>query len=324
PVLPNSSPIAPSPIASNFPPAAGHVPPPRKSSRISQPPGYLQDYGDTQVEGIDFHETFSPVVKMTTMKTLMAVAVKHRWSLFQLDVNNAFLHGDLDEEFDMKFPPGLTVSASSSVPMGSADSLVILVVYVDDIILTGTDFEEISALKLFLYDQFKIKDLGLLHYFLGIEVSYSAAGVILHQSKFVTDLLSNYACGVTSLVVCPLELRKKLYADIGDPLAQPKSYRCLVGKLNFLTHTRLDLSFVVQHLSQYLQHPCVPHMHAALHLLRYLKGSPGFGLFFSDSLDLTLRVFCDSDWASCPDSRRSITGFYVLLGDSLISWKSKK
>ncbi|XP_016581997.1 uncharacterized mitochondrial protein AtMg00810-like [Capsicum annuum] len=226
---------------------------------------------------------------MSTIKTLVVVAVKHHWSLFQVDVNNVFLHEYLDEDLYMKLPPGLTVS-NSSIPMGSGDSLVILVVYVDDIVLIGTDLKEIDDLKLFLHDQFKIKDLGLLHYFLGIEVLYCDSGVLLHQTKFVHDLLVDYHCDVSSPVFCPQELHRKLTVDMGDPLAQPEVYCSL----------------------------------AALHLLRYLKGSPGLGLFFNNSAHFSLQVFCDSDWAFCPDSLRSVTGFCILLGGNLITWKSKK
>ncbi|XP_015087155.1 uncharacterized protein LOC107030371 [Solanum pennellii] len=189
---------------------------------------------------------------------------------------------------------------------GSGDSLVVLAVYVDDIVLTGPNSVEISALKQFLHHQFKIKDLGLLNCFLGIEVLYTPSGVLLHQP------------------VCPLELHEKLQAGIGDSLPNPEVYRCLIRKLNFLNHTRPDLSFAIQHLSQFMHSPCVPHMKAALHILIYLKGTSDFGLFLNNSQDLALKVFCDSDWGACPDIRRSVTGFCFLLGGSLISWKSKK
>lgn len=92
----------------------------------------------------------------------------------------------------------------------------------------------------------------MLHYFLGIEVLYCDTGVLLHQSEFVHDLLIDYHCDVSSPVVYPLELNCKLSVDMGDPLEQPKVYRSLDGKLNFLTHTRSDLFFVLQYLSQYL------------------------------------------------------------------------
>nr|XP_016458147.1 PREDICTED: uncharacterized protein LOC107781862 [Nicotiana tabacum] len=203
--------------------------------------------GDTQVEGIDFHETFSPVVKMSIVKTLIVVKVKNKWPLFQLDVNNAFLHGDLNEEVFMKLPPSLgyvhSLSDYSMFPWGSGESFVILVVYVDDIIITGTDLAKISVVKAFLHDQFKIKDLGNLNYFLGIEVLHTDYG-----------------------------MHGKLKATEGDVLPNPESYRCLIGKLNFLTHTRPDTSFAVQHLN----------------------------------------------------SRKSVSGFCILLGGSLVDWKSKK
>ncbi|XP_070031713.1 secreted RxLR effector protein 161-like [Nicotiana tomentosiformis] len=125
-------------------------------------------------------------------------------------------------------------------------------------------------------------------------------------------------------VSCPLELNVKLKAKVGDPLPKPEDYRCLIGKLNFLTHTRPDINFAVQHLSHFLQFPCVPHMQAALHVLRYLKGTSDYGIFFNSSPDLSLQVFYGSDWASCADSRRSVSGLCIFLGGSLISWKSKK
>ncbi|XP_060212085.1 uncharacterized mitochondrial protein AtMg00810-like [Lycium barbarum] len=306
---------------------------------------------------------------MSTVKALIIVAVKKQWPLFQLDVNNAFLHGDLDEEVFMKLPSSLVVDPppSTSVPLvcrlqkslyglrqasrqwyaklsqalcsrgyssslndyslftkGSGDSLVLLVVYVDDIILTGTDLAEISALKYSFHSQFKIKYLGSLHYFLGIEVLYTPQGVLLHQKKFIHDLLVQFNSSDCSPVMCPLELHEKFLTDMGELFPNPEEYKCLVGNLNFLTHTRPDLCFVVQHLSQFMQKPCIPHMKSALHLLRYLKGTSDVGVFFNNSPDFSLDVYCDSDWGACPSSRKSVTGFCVLLGRSLVRWKSKK
>ncbi|XP_070024872.1 uncharacterized mitochondrial protein AtMg00810-like [Nicotiana sylvestris] len=246
---------------------------------------------------------------------------KKKWPLFQLDVNNAFLHGDLDEEVYMKLPPGLFVHSISvcGTLIGSGDSLIILVVYVDDIVLTRTDLDEIFVLKAFLHAQFKIKDLGLLNYFLSIEVLYIPSGVLLHQRKFIHDLLKEFCSDVSSHVVCPLELHEKLKANMGDLLPSPELYMSLIGKLNFLTHTRLDLSFSLQDLSQFMQHPCVPHMKSALHLLRCLKETSDFWLFFNNSSDFSLQVYCDNDWGSCSDCRPSMTGFCIMLGGSLVS-----
>nr|XP_016479998.1 PREDICTED: uncharacterized mitochondrial protein AtMg00810-like [Nicotiana tabacum] len=196
----------------------------------------------------------------------------------------------------------------------SDSSTVLLAVYIDDIILTINDLAEITALKSFLDNEFKIKDLGVLNYFLGIEVAYIFGGLLLHQRKFIKDLLKEYHCENVTHVTCLFDLTVKLRTDMGDHLPSPESYRSLVGKLNFLTHTRLDLAFAVQHLSQYLQKPTFSHMHAALHILRYHQGSSKVGVFISNFLDLSLSAYCDSDWVACPDTRRLVTRFCILLG----------
>nr|XP_016514198.1 PREDICTED: uncharacterized mitochondrial protein AtMg00810-like [Nicotiana tabacum] len=134
---------------------------------------------------------------------------------------------------------------------------------------------------------------------------------------FIHDLLIEFCSDLSSPVVCPLELHEKLKANIGDRSPSPELYRSLIGKLNFIKHIRIDLSFS-------LQHPCVPHMKAALHLLRYLKGTSNLRLFFNSSSDFSLQVYCDNDLGSSPDSRRSVTSFCIMLGGSLVSWKSKK
>ncbi|XP_019239365.1 PREDICTED: uncharacterized protein LOC109219379 [Nicotiana attenuata] len=304
---------------------------------------------------------------MTTVRVLVTVAVKKGWDIFQLDVNNAFLHGDLYEEVYMEVPPGLLIDqtgpqkvvcklnkslyglkqasrqwyaklteALSSMGYRHSENdyslfskktsshTIFVAVYVDDVIITGDDSVEIANLKSFLDKQFRIKDLGKLHYFLGLEVLYKSDGIIMSQRKFTLDLLKEYDCFGYSSLSSPLDPAVKLKGDEGTLLPDPTYYRKLVGKLNFLTDTRLDIAYSVQLLSQFMQAPRDTHLKAAFHLLRYLKSDPTLGIFFSNNTDCSISAYCDSDWASCPDSRKSVTGYIVLVGDSPISWKSKK
>ncbi|XP_019232517.1 PREDICTED: uncharacterized protein LOC109213210 [Nicotiana attenuata] len=206
----------------------------------------------------------------------------------------------------------------------TGESIVYIAVYVDDIVVTGTDTVEITDLKTFLNNNFKIKDLGKLHYFLGLEILYKDDGVIVSQRKFTLDLLKEYHCTDYSSFSSPLDPTMKLKAKEGKKLTDPTYYRKLIGKFNFLTNTRLDIAYSVQHLSQFMYDPRKPHLTAAFHLLRYLKKDPTLGIFLSKDQDYTIKAYCDSDWAACPDSRKSVSGYLVLMGNSPISWKSKK
>nr|XP_016442669.1 PREDICTED: uncharacterized mitochondrial protein AtMg00810-like [Nicotiana tabacum] len=216
---------------------------------------------------------------MTTVRVI-GTDVKKGWQMFQLDVNYAFLHGDLHKEVYMEVPQGLVVDK-------------------------------------------QIKDLGRLHYFLGIEVLYKEDGVLISQRKFTMDLLKEFECAQYSSLTSPLDPSTKLKADESPLLIDPSNYRKLVGKLNFLTNTRLDISYNVQHLSQYMQSPRESHLKAAYHVLRYLKGDPSLSIFFFNNKDYGIRAFYDSDWAACPETRKSVSGYIMLLGNSPISWNQR-
>lgn len=206
----------------------------------------------------------------------------------------------------------------------SESHIIIVAIYVDDIIITGTDVAAIEALKLHLHTVFSIKDLGKMHYFLGMEVSYVHQGIIMTQKKFSKELLQSSSLDVSKVAKTPLPVNVKLFADSGEYYSDPALYRSLVGKLNFLTHTRPDLSYVVQTLSQFMHQPRVEHFTALHHVLRYLAGTLGQGILLTATSQLTLKAYSDPDWASCPNTRRSVTGYVMLLGTSHISWKSKK
>nr|XP_016451549.1 PREDICTED: uncharacterized mitochondrial protein AtMg00810-like [Nicotiana tabacum] len=173
----------------------------------------------------------------------------------------------------------------------NGESSVYVAVYVDDVLLTGTDQHAIAQFKAFLHEQFKIKDPGQLHYFLGLKVMYKDDGA------------------------------KKVCAGLVERI------QLLGSQFLFLTlrsHYKAKSQGSVQHLSQFMQEPREPHLNAAFHLLRYLKNDPTQGIFMLKDADHTVRAYCDSDWAACPDSRRSITVYLVLLGNSPINWKYKK
>ena len=207
---------------------------------------------------------------------------------------------------------------------GHNENYVALLVYVDDIIITGASKSEIAKIKLQLSNAFKLKDLGNLGYFLGLEVAKSKNGIFLSQRNYALQLIEDAGLMGSKPANTPMDARQVLNDFTGELLEDPTQYRRLVGRLLYLNITRPDLAFAVQQLSQFMSSPRTPHMIAAKHLLRYLKQSPGQGVFFSNKSNLQLKAFCDSDWGRCLDTRRSVAGFCIFLGDSLVSWRSKK
>ncbi|KOM49185.1 hypothetical protein LR48_Vigan08g001200 [Vigna angularis] len=296
------------------------------------------------------------------------MAAIRQWPLHQLDIKNAFLHGDLEEEIYMEQPPGFSCvaqgesklvcklrrslyglkqsprawfgkfshvvqqfglkrcEADHSVFYGysTPDKCVYLMVYVDDIVITGNDVARIAQLKDHLFNHFQTKDLGRLKYFLGIEVAQSKEGVIISQRKYALDILEETGLTDCKPIDSPMDSNKKLMKDHGEPFSDPERYRRLVGKLIYLTITRPDLSYPVGVVSQFMQNPHIDHWNAVVRILRYVKGNPGHGLLYENKGSTELEGYCDADWAGCPNDRRSTTGYCVLLGGNLVSWKSKK
>ncbi|GMJ02586.1 hypothetical protein HRI_003927800 [Hibiscus trionum] len=322
--------------------------------------------GFTQIEGIDYTDTFSPATKLTSFKMLLALAAVNGWNLLQLDVNNAFLNGQLDEEMYMKLPlgyktdadaPNLVCGLNKSIyglkqasmqwfstfsravlkygfiqspsdhslfTVGSGDKFVALLVYVDDIILAGKDLSLLAEVQNFLQQNFKLKVLGPLKYFLGFEVARNTLGISLSQRHYALQLLEDTDSLGKKPSNLPINPSHKLSSTTGDLLPDPQIYRRLIGRLLYLTHTRPDITYTVHLLSQYVSSPRTSHLDAAYHLLSYIKKDPGLGLFFLVNNNLQLSAFVDADYRACPDTRRSTTGFCTYIGDCLISWKSKK
>ena len=169
-----------------------------------------------------------------------------------------------------------------------------------------------------------MKDLGPLTYFLGLEVHTESFSIFLNQHKYTQELIAFAGLQDTSSVDTPMEVNTKYRQEEGDLLSDPTLYRQLVGSLNYLTITRSDISFSVQQVSQFMQAPRHLHFAVVRRIIRYLRGSSRRGLFFPRGIPLRLVAYSDEDWAGCPDTRRSVTGWCMFLGDSLISWNSKK
>lgn len=200
-----------------------------------------------------------------------------------------------------------------------------VLVYVDDIVIASNSDHAISQLTTDLARAFKLRDLGPLKYFLGLEIARSKNGISVCQRKYTLELLED-----TGLLGCrpstiPMEPSLKLTQHGDEPvLEDAEGYRRLVGKLMYLTITRPDITYAVNKLCQFSATPKASHLKAAHKVVHYLKGTVGLGLFYSVNSDLRLQAFTDADWSSCVDTRRSTSGYCMFLGGSVISWKSKK
>jgi hypothetical protein len=336
----------------------------RSDGSIDRYKARLVVLGNKQEYGLDYDETFAPVAKMTTVRTILAIAASKSWQIHQLDVKNAFLHGDLKEEVYIKLPTGMTSTLPNTVCklkrslyglkqaprvwfekfratligfsfiqssydpslfiQRTSKGIVILLVYVDDIVITGSDQEAINTIQKLLHSTFHMKDLGQLTYFLGLEVQFQQKGIFVNQHKYTQDLIQLAGLANATAVDTPMEVNVKLRRDEGELLADPTLYRKLVGSLIYLTITRPDISFAVHTVSRFMQNPRHLHLSAVHRIIKYLLGTPSRGLLFPNGAAIQLQAYSDADWAGCPDTRKSTTGWCMFLGDAPISWKCKK
>ncbi|KAA0040102.1 hypothetical protein E6C27_scaffold366G00770 [Cucumis melo var. makuwa] len=207
------------------------------------------------------------------------------WPLYQLDVKNVFLNGDLEEEVYMSPPRGHSYHTLFT-KVSKAGKIAVLIFYVDDVVLSRDDIAKIVHLKRKMGDKFEIKGLGNMKYFFGIEVARSKEGDKVQIDK--------------------------------------EKYQCLVGKLIYLSHTRLDISYAMSAVSQFMQAPSEENMEAINRILRYLKTTPSKGLMFRKTDMRAIEAYPDSDWVESVIDRKSTSSYCTFVWGNLIIWRSKK
>jgi histone deacetylase 1/2 len=201
-----------------------------------------------------------------------------------------------------------------------------VLIYVDNIIVTSSTNDAILVLLKSLTSHFAIKDLGELHYFLGIEVRHLHDGLLLTREKYAHDLLTRVGMLDGKSAPTPLSTSEPLSLHEGTPLGPDDSsqYRSVVGALQYLTFTRPDLSFSVNKVCQYLHAPTTAHWTTAKCILRYVKDTSSLGITFQRSSSTLLSAFSDADWAGCLEDRRSTGVFAIFFGPNLVSWTARK
>ena len=324
--------------------------------------------GFNQVYGSDYFETYSPTAKMTSVRMLVQYAVQHDLVIHQLDVRTAYLNAPVDCEIFMRQVEGYVdvdkqnhvcflhkslyglkqsgrnwnillteflknnsyVASTADPCLYISKSKTDLILYwVDDIISACKTMKKMNSIKNILKGKFKMKDLGPLKHFLGMNFEQVNSTVTIDQTLYLESILQKYKMADCKPRATPCELQSS------HPSSPPshqchdsKQFREIVGSLIYATTcTRPDLSWVVSRLSQNLANPRESDWVMLKHVLRYVKGTSKYKLCYTKSEgDLELIGYSDSDWASNNDDRRSTSGycFYVNTKCSPISWKPKK
>ncbi|KAG6465891.1 hypothetical protein O3G_MSEX015473 [Manduca sexta] len=320
--------------------------------------------GYTQKHGVDYEETFAPVVRHSTLRTLFAIAAELDMSIDHLDVKTAFLNGNLTENVYMEQPDGFKVKGkehmvyklnkaiyglkqaskmwydkinkillqklhfkkTASEPCvfyhKDKNHLIILALYVDDMLLFSTSSSIKETVKNALMHEFEMRDLGPIHNILGMKVIKSKNKVTLDQSGYILKVLEKFNMLDCKPAKTPLE--KGIKFPKCDKKDERFCYRNLIGCLMYIAVcSRPDIAHAVSLLSQYNESFTETHWKAAKRVLRYLKGTLNYGLVFQKGgLEVTGHV--DADWAGNDVDRKSYTGFIFKIGNSLVSWESRK
>jgi hypothetical protein len=203
------------------------------------------------------------------------------------------------------------------------DDPMILFLYVDELFLIGEE-NPITECKKRLASKFEMKDLGLMHYFLGLEVWKSPERIFLNQGKYAVEILKRFDMLECKSMNTPMEMKLKMLVDTWLELIDATLYRQIIGSLIYLTNTILDICFSMNTLSQFLVEPRHVHLVAAKHVMGYLKGTLDCGLNYDKDHDFTLSGYTDSDWDESVSDRKITSRCCFSLRSTMISWKSRK
>eukprot|EP01018_Ginkgo_biloba_P034444 Gb_39748 [translate_table: standard] len=321
--------------------------------------------GYAQQEGIDYTETFVPVAKMDTIRTVLVVAAQDGWIIYQMDVKSAFLNGYVDEEIYVEQPQGFEIAGkenkvyklkkalyglkqaprawysridtyfqqkgflkSSCDPnlyikvIGS--DILIVSLYVDDLIYTGNNHHMLHDSKVDMCKEFKMSNLGQLHYFLGIEIWQSEKGFFMSQAKYAMDILKKFNMSDCKPLATPIEFSLKLSKYENLDSVNATIYRQLIRNLIYITSTRPDIAYVVSLVSRFMVDPKIEHSKKAKRILRYIRGTIDYGLQYKMTKNFILIGYTDTDWARDIDDRKSTSGFNLSLVIVAIDWITKK
>ena len=341
----------------------------RADGSIERYKARLVAQGYSQKPGQDYDETFCPVVRFESVRSVIAMAAQHGLLLHQMDVTSAFLNGDLEEEIYMSQPEGFQTEGENLVcklkrslyglkqaprcwntaldnqlkGMGftqtksdpclyvnSEGELFIIAVYVDDILLAGKDKRKMNEIKQTLSSQFEVKDMGELHYFLGVKViqNHEERSIWIGQPTYTSSIIEHFGLKEAKSVATPVNTAIKLVkATEDDELADQGLYQSAVGSLQYLsTMTRPDITFAVSNVGKFSSKPTKDHWVAVKRIIRYLQGTRNYGLKYSydGSNTSTCIGYSDSDFGGDTDDRKSTSGYIFQVGGTGISWRSKK
>lgn len=337
-----------------------------EDGQIERFKGRLVAKGFQQIYGIDYDETFSPVVRFTSIRALLAVAVSRGMYIHQMDVITAFLNGHLDEDIYMKQPEGYVehgkenmvchlkrslyglkqsprcwnkafqdfmlsqhFKSSAADPCiftrHQDDQLAIIAVYVDDLIILTDNQEDMENIKDRLSNQFQMKDMGELHYCLGISIKRQDDKLFVTQEQYINKILKKYNLDNANPTSTPMDVNVKLEKDDGHSKPVDSGlYQSMIGSLLYAAiATRPDIAYAVGALARFNSAPNEAHLTAVKRVFRYLKGTANLHLQYRKT-DLNITGYSDADWASNPDDRHSTTGNIFLMSEGSISWLSQR
>ncbi|XP_034681071.1 uncharacterized mitochondrial protein AtMg00810-like [Vitis riparia] len=216
--------------------------------------------------------------------------------------------------------------SASSINLFTTSNRPLELVYVDDILITGNNDQFVQHVITQLNNQFALKDLGDIDYFLGIQVKHTSVGMHLSQAKYISNLLQKTKMLHVKPVPTPMVSNQSLSNSGNGPFSNTQLYRSTVGALQYATITRPNITYSVNRVCQFMQAPLTAHWKAVKRILHYLVGTLHHGLHLQHSFNSHLNItgFYDSDWASDVDDRHFTSGYYLFLGPNLVSWHSRK